>query len=159
MKFKIVFYLFLFVCIVLFYQIFNTNKILNHQDELIQNQYQKQLQLKDSLFKLKRFQDTFSYFSLKGNPNLNQIVLEPVLQESELRKKLFEMNAKGGLNELIDMPSGRFLIDRVKVINDQWILIGFQSDKNWGQALLEYKIRSVGDDYDFKNVKSFIKSL
>ncbi|MDA7694431.1 hypothetical protein N9I15_00670 [Flavobacteriaceae bacterium] len=159
MKFKIVFYLFLFVCIVLFYQIFNTNKILNHQDELIQNQYQKQLQLKDSLFKLKRFQDTFSYFSLKGNPNLNQIVLEPVLQESELRKKLLEMNAKGGLNELIDMPSGRFLIDRVKVINDQWILIGFQSDKNWGQALLEYKIRSVGDDYDFKNVKSFIKSL
>ena len=115
MKFKIVFYLFLFVCIVLFYQIFNTNKILNHQDELIQNQYQKQLQLKDSLFKLKRFQDTFSYFSLKGNPNLNQIVLEPVLQESELRKKLLEMNAKGGLNELIDMPSGRFLIDRVKV--------------------------------------------
>jgi len=159
MKFKIVFYLFLFVCIVLFYQIFNTNKILNHQDELIQNQYQKQLQLKDSLFKLKRFQDTFSYFSLKGNPNLNQIVLEPVLQESELRKKLLEMNAKGGLNELIDMPSGRFLIDRVKVINDQWILIGFQSDENWGQALLEYKIRSVGDDYDFKNVKSFIKSL
>jgi hypothetical protein len=159
MKFKIVFYLFLFVCIVLFYQIFNTNKILNHQDELIQNQYQKQLQLKDSLFKLKRFEDTFSYFSLKGNPNLNQIVLEPVLQESELRKKLLEMNAKGGLNELIDMPSGRFLIDRVKVINDQWILIGFQSDKNWGQALLEYKIRSVGDDYDFKNVKSFIKSL
>lgn len=159
MKFKIVFYLFLFVCIVLFYQIFNTNKILNHQDELIQNQYQKQLQLKDSLFKLKRFQDTFSYFSLKGNPNLNQIVLEPVLQESDLRKKLLEMNAKGGLNELIDMPSGRFLIDRVKVINDQWILIGFQSDKNWGQALLEYKIRSVGDDYDFKNVKSFIKSL
>lgn len=159
MKFKIVFYLFLFVCIVLFYQIFNTNKILNHQDELIQNQYQKQLQLKDSLFKLKRFQDTFSYFSLKGNPNLNQIVLEPVLQESELRKKLLEMNAKGGLNELIEMPSGRFLIDRVKVINDQWILIGFQSDKNWGQALLEYKIRSVGDDYDFKNVKSFIKSL
>lgn len=159
MKFKIVFYLFLFVCIVLFYQIFNTNKILNHQDELIQNQYQKQLQLKDSLFKLKRFQDTFSYFSLKGNPNLNQIVLEPVLQESELRKKLLEMNAKGGLNELIDMPSGRFLIDRIKVINDQWILIGFQSDKNWGQALLEYKIRSVGDDYDFKNVKSFIKSL
>jgi hypothetical protein len=159
MKFKIVFYLFLFVCIVLFYQIFNTNKILNHQDELIQNQYQKQLQLKNSLFKLKRFQDTFSYFSLKGNPNLNQIVLEPVLQESELRKKLLEMNAKGGLNELIDMPSGRFLIDRVKVINDQWILIGFQSDKNWGQALLEYKIRSVGDDYDFKNVKSFIKSL
>lgn len=63
------------------------------------------------------------------------------------------------MNELIDMPSGRFLIDRVKVINDQWILIGFQSDKNWGQALLEYKIRSVGDDYDFKNVKSFIKSL
>ncbi len=49
MKFKILVYLFLFVCIVLFYQILNTNKILNHQDALLQGQFQSIGQLKDSL--------------------------------------------------------------------------------------------------------------
>jgi hypothetical protein len=46
MKFKILLYLFLFVCIVLFYQIFNTNKILNHQDALIQGEYQSNTKVK-----------------------------------------------------------------------------------------------------------------
>ena len=49
MKFKILLYLFLFVCLALFYQIFNTNKILNHQDALIQNEYQNNKKLKESL--------------------------------------------------------------------------------------------------------------
>ena len=68
MKFKIVLYLFLFACIVLFYQIFNTNKILNHQDALIQSQYQTQLQLKDSLRVLNDFREAHSFFSLEANP-------------------------------------------------------------------------------------------
>ena len=53
MKFKIVFYLFLFVCVILFFQLINTNKILNHQDRLIQSQNSLQLRLKDSISNLK----------------------------------------------------------------------------------------------------------
>jgi hypothetical protein len=68
MKFKIVFYLFLFVCIILFFQLINTNKILNHQDRLIQNQNSLQLRLKDSLSNLKASLDVKKYFSLGWRP-------------------------------------------------------------------------------------------
>jgi hypothetical protein len=158
MKFKIVLYLFLFACIVLFYQIFNTNKILNHQDELIQNQYQTQLQLKDSLAKLKRFQDTFAYFSLVGNSNLKEEITNASLLEKQVREQLLTMNTGKGLKALLKLSSGRFLIDKVKVVNQEWVLIGFKSDKNWGQALLEYKQKASGD-FDFNVIRFFEKSL
>ena len=64
MKFKIVFYLFLFVCIILFFQLINTNKILNHQDRLIQSQNSLQLRLKDSLSNLKKILSVQQYFTL-----------------------------------------------------------------------------------------------
>jgi len=64
MKFKIVFYLFLFVCIILFFQLMNTNKILNHQDRLIQNQNSLQLRLKDSMSNFKASLDVKKYFSI-----------------------------------------------------------------------------------------------
>jgi predicted PurR-regulated permease PerM len=64
MKFKIVFYLFLFVCVILFFQLINTNKILNHQDRLIQNQNSLQLQLKDSIASLKQTLSLQKYFSV-----------------------------------------------------------------------------------------------
>ena len=158
MKFKIVLYLFLFACIVLFYQIFNTNKILNHQDELIQNQYQTQLQLKDSLAKLKRFQDTFAYFSLVGNSNLKEEITNSSLLEKQVREQLLTMNTGKGLKALLKLSSGRFLIDKVKVVNQEWVLIGFKSDKNWGQALLDYKQQASGD-FDFNVIRFFEKSL
>ena len=158
MKFKIVLYLFLFACIVLFYQIFNTNKILNHQDELIQSQYQSEQKLKDSLFKLKRFQETFWYFSLSGNENLKDLVPNPTQQEQQLQEELLAMNTNEGLKELLQLRQGRYLIDKVKVVNQEWVLISFQSDKNWGQALLEYKQQSYGV-FDFKVIKFFEKSL
>ena len=49
MKFKIVFYLFIFVCIILFFQLINSNKLLNYQDDLIQSQNRLNLILKDSI--------------------------------------------------------------------------------------------------------------
>ena len=158
MKFKIVLYLFLFACIVLFYQIFNTNKILNHQDEIIQNQYQTQLQLKDSLAKLKRFQDTFTYFSLASNSNLKEEITNASLLEKQVREQLLTMNTGKGLKALLKLSSGRFLIDKVKVVNQEWVLIGFKSDKNWGQALLDYKQQASGD-FDFNVIRFFEKSL
>ena len=55
MKFKIVFYLFIFVCIILFFQLINTNKLLNYQDDLIQSQNRLNLTLKDSIKDLNEY--------------------------------------------------------------------------------------------------------
>ena len=157
MKFKILLYLFFFVCIALFYQIFNTNKILNHQDALIQNEYQNNKKLKESLKNIESYCETTTYFSLKGNPNLKKSEIL-IKDEKSLRNQLLKMNSKGGLSSIIEIPDEFFLINQIRVVNEYWVLIGFQSDLSWGQAILEFK-KNKKKGYDFKNLSSFVAPL
>jgi predicted PurR-regulated permease PerM len=151
MKFKIVFYLFLFVCIILFFQLINTNKILNHQDRLIQNQNSLQLRLKDSLSNLKASLDVKKYFSLDGDQATKTEV-------EAVKTELMTFNAQGGLGELVsNLPEERFLIDNIQVVNTEWILIGFRSSQHWGQAFLTYK--KGNDGYNFKTLESVVNPL
>jgi predicted PurR-regulated permease PerM len=151
MKFKIVFYLFLFVCIILFFQLINTNKILNHQDRLIQNQNSLQLRLKDSLSNLKASLDVKKYFSLDGDQATKTEV-------EAVKTELMAFNAQGGLGELVsNLPEERFLIDNIQVVNAEWILIGFRSSQHWGQAFLTYK--KGNDGYNFKTLESVVNPL
>jgi len=151
MKFKIVFYLFLFVCIILFFQLINTNKILNHQDRLIQNQNSLQLRLKDSLSNLKASLDVKKYFSLDGDQATKTEV-------EAVKTDLMAFNAQGGLGELVsNLPEERFLIDNIQVVNTEWILIGFRSSQHWGQAFLTYK--KGNDGYNFKTLESVVNPL
>ena len=157
MKFKILLYLFLFVCIVLFYQIFNTNKILNHQDQLIQGEYKSKQKLKKDLKNLEAYCETNNYFSLGGNRRL-AVLGDFTKEEESLRKQLLDMNNNGSLKKIIKLPNERFLIDQIRVVNQYWILIGFQSNKSWGQAILEFK-ENNSYGYDLKKIKSFVKPL
>jgi hypothetical protein len=151
MKFKIVFYLFLFVCIILFFQLINTNKILNHQDRLIQNQNSLQLRLKDSLSNLKASLDVKKYFSLDEDQATKTEV-------EAVKTELMAFNAQGGLGELVsNLPEERFLIDNIQVVNTEWILIGFRSSQHWGQAFLTYK--KGNDGYNFKTLESVVNPL
>ncbi|MGB0600702.1 MAG: hypothetical protein ACPGKZ_00555 [Flavobacteriaceae bacterium] len=151
MKFKIVFYLFLFVCIILFFQLINTNKILNHQDRLIQNQNSLQLRLKDSLSNLKASLDVKKYFSLDEDQATKTEV-------EAVKTELMGFNAQGGLGELVsNLPEERFLIDNIQVVNTEWILIGFRSSQHWGQAFLTYK--KGNDGYNFKTLESVVNPL
>lgn len=151
MKFKIIFYLFLFVCIILFFQLINTNKILNHQDRLIQNQNSLQLRLKDSLSNLKASLDVKKYFSLDGDQATKTEV-------EAVKTELMAFNVQGGLGELVsNLPEERFLIDNIQVVNAEWILIGFRSSQHWGQAFLTYK--KGNDGYNFKTLESVVNPL
>ena len=151
MKFKIVFYLFLFVCIILFFQLINTNKILNHQDRLIQNQNSLQLQLKDSLSNLKASLEVKKYFSIERDQAI-KAKIDPIKAE------LMAYNTQGGLGELIkNLPEERFLIDNIQVVNSEWILIGFRSSQHCGQAFLTYK--KGNDGYNFKTIESVLNPL
>ena len=151
MKFKIVFYLFLFVCIILFFQLINTNKILNHQDRLIQNQNSLQLRLKDSMSNLKASLDVKKYFSLDGDQATKNEV-------KAVKTELMAFNARGGLGELVsNLPEERFLIDNIQVVNTEWILIGFRSSQHCGQAFLTYK--KGNDGYNFKTLESVVNPL
>jgi len=151
MKFKIVFYLFLFVCIILFFQLINTNKILNHQDRLIQNQNSLQLRLKDSLSNLKASLEVKKYFSIERDQALKAKI-------DAIKAELMTYNTQGSLGELIkNLPEERFLIDNIQVLNTEWILIGFRSSQHWGQAFLTYKKGNNG--YNFKTIESVLNPL
>ena len=141
MKFKIVFYLFIFVCIILFFQLINTNKLLNYQDDLIQSQNRLNLALKDSIKGLNEYRISNAYFSLDTNTEVN---ITGKKNEQRLKQKLREYNINGNLRVLLPkIPKEHtFLIDHIKVINSQWVLLGFKSDQQKGQALVSYKINN-----------------
>lgn len=149
MKFKIVLYLFLFVSVVLIFQLVNTNKILNHQDQLIQKQNRYELQLKDSLIKINKRLETQDFFTFKGASQIKE----------ELSAQLLQYNTQKSLNQLIQtLPSQeRFLINSIQLINDQWVLIGFESDKHWGQSFLTYK--KTEDTFTIENIKTELYPL
>jgi hypothetical protein len=139
MKFKIVFYLFIFVCVILFFQLINTNKLLNYQDDLIQSQNRLNLTLKDSIKNLNEYRNSNSYFSLNLNGEEN---LTEKKNEERLKQLLREFNTNGNLRVLLPKipKKDTFLIDHIKVINSQWVLLGFKSDQKKGQALVSYEI-------------------
>ena len=141
MKFKIVFYLFIFVCIILFFQLINSNKLLNYQDDLIQSQNRLNLSLKDSIKNLNEYRNSNTYFSLNSNEEIN---LTEKKNEERLKQLLREYNTNGNLRDLLpEIPKGHvFLIDHIKVVNSQWVLLGFKSDQQKGQALVSYQINN-----------------
>ena len=68
------------------------------------------------------------------------------------------MNVSGGLDNFIKLPNGKFLIEKVHVINKNWVLIGFRSNKYWGESLLEVKFQK-NKIFDFISLKSFVNPL
>jgi hypothetical protein len=155
MKFKIVFYLFIFVCIILFFQLINSNKLLNYQDDLIQSQNRLNLILKDSIKNLNEYRNSNIYFSLNSNGEFN---LKENKKEERLKQLLREYNTNGNLIDLLPkIPKENvFLIDHIKVVNSQWVLLGFKSDQQKGQALVSYQINSK-KAIDFSEVIFYIE--
>ena len=155
MKFKIVFYLFIFVCIILFFQLINSNKLLNYQDDLIQSQNRLNLILKDSIKNLNEYRNSNIYFSLNSNGEFN---LKENKKEERLKQLLREYNTNGNLIDLLPkIPKENvFLIDHIKVVNSQWVLLGFKSDQQKGQALVSYQINSK-KAIDFSEVLFYIE--
>ena len=155
MKFKIVFYLFIFVCIILFFQLINSNKLLNYQNDLIQSQNRLNLSLKDSIKNLNEYRNSNTYFSLNSNGEIN---LTEKKNEERLKQLLREYNTNGNLRDLLPkIPKGHvFLIDHIKVVNSQWVLLGFKSDQQKGQALVSYQINSK-KVIDFSEVIFYIE--
>jgi hypothetical protein len=129
----------------------NTNKILNHQDRLIQNQNSLQLRLKDSMSNLKASLEVKKYFSIERDQADKAKI-------DSIKTELMAYNTQGGLGELIkNLPEERFLIDNIQVVNTEWILIGFRSSQHWGQAFLTYK--KGNDEYNFKTLEFVVNPL
>jgi hypothetical protein len=93
--------------------------------------------------------ETKDFFTYKSTPQV----------EAALRAQLLTYNTQKRLSQLIKKlpPKERFLIRSIQLINDQWVMIGFQSDKQWGQSLLRYEKKN--NIFELSSIKTVIYPL
>ncbi len=148
MKSKIFIYLFLFTAILLLFQIFNSNKILTFGEARLRKEIELTKQLKDSLIGMQEMLDDASYFSLEGNPQAMAYYSESSIQNiaQHVSDALYENNLKKGGNELIPYEGmkGTFLINKVMVLNQKWIVADFSDGRYWGELFLQYTLEEDG---------------
>lgn len=97
--------------------------------------------LKDSLSVFKKLYEESAYFSIDKNENA-QRKFEPETTDKVMQKVIqdfTELNIQEGGNPLIPQEfSSTAKINKVSVINHQWMILDFYSDNNVGELLIKY---------------------
>ena len=143
MKNKILIYLLIFVSIILLFQIVNSGRILEREEELLDQKVNSIMILEAQKTLLKNRLDEESYFSLFGNKKSLNALGEKYNDSivSIIKNALYEINISDK-KSLIPYQNlgGVFLINQVKVLNHKWIIAKFSDGSLWGELLIEYII-------------------
>mgnify|MGYP006083355537 CR=1 FL=1 len=143
MKNKILIYLLIFVSIILLFQIVNSGRILEREEELLDQKVNSIIILEAQKTLLKNRLDEESYFSLFGNKKSLNALGEKYNDSivSIIKNALYEINISDK-KSLIPYQNlgGVFLINQVKVLNHKWIIAKFSDGSLWGELLIEYII-------------------
>ncbi|WP_315021416.1 hypothetical protein [Capnocytophaga leadbetteri] len=109
--------------------------------------------LTDSIRKLTDERDEALNFSLETN-ELSQQYFEDlkILNPSQIViNALMETNIKEKNPYIKSESNGRFLINKIRILNEKWVICEFSDGELWGDLLLEYHIDG--------NQKSTFKTL
>jgi len=159
MKKNIFIYLFSFVSLILIFQFVNSNKIMLDQQNRLKNKQTLITNLKDSLkVEKRRFFDNV-YFSLDTNEEaigyfddldfpVNSFLIKEAVYETNLLK------AEASLVPYAEM-GGKFLINKVKVLNHKWLIADFSDGTFWGELMIYYQFNSNGK-LTFKVIDHFL---
>lgn len=148
MKIKILIYLLCFVSLVLLFQIFNTNKILNYQDNQIKVQSKEIQTLKETLQQKRSLAAQAQYFSLKEVPNGQNDQDVDAFRERLLKAlQLFNKNQPRALFGT-PLPKGVMLLEKIHILNKNWLITHFNNQRESGDLLIQYKV--VPSGFEFK---------
>ena len=98
--------------------------------------------LTDSIRKLTEERDEALNFSLETN-ELSQQYFEDlkILNPSQIViNALMETNIKEKNPYIKSESNGRFLINKIRILNEKWVICEFSDGELWGDLLLEYHI-------------------
>ena len=98
--------------------------------------------LTDSIRKLTDERDEALNFSLETN-ELSQQYFEDlkILNPSQIViNALMETNIKEKNPYIKSESNGRFLINKIRILNEKWVICEFSDGELWGDLLLEYHI-------------------
>jgi len=149
--FSILLLLFLF-----FQYLYYSRKILKAKSNLEVEKNKNQFYL-DSLEKWNEKIIENNYFVLEGNEEaisyFDKIAIQNISQK--IQDALYETNIKE--NDLIPYEgmNGKFLINKVRILNHKWIIADFSDGKYWGELFIKYKIDSQ-KKITFKVVEYFL---
>lgn len=139
----------------------NEKKIFESQEETIDNLAAISDKQKDSLNVLQDQIMNLNYFSLQGNEKamtyLEQMGYEAAQVEAMVSDKIYDYNLKKGNNPLVPFEgmNGDMKINKLKFLNQKWILADFTDGKYWGEMILEYSF-DEDKELELKTIGSFL---
>jgi len=148
MKLKIFIYLFVFTALILVFQLVNSSKVVNYQVEMIQEKIARIDTLRQLLDKSEQAYADDVYFSLDRNEEamayFEDLSIEDLI--TRIKDKVYDSNAIKGDNPLVPFTGtgGKFLINKVKILNHKWLIADFSDGTYWGELWIQYAVN--GED-------------
>lgn len=148
MKLKIFIYLFVFTALILVFQLVNSSKVVNYQVEMIQEKIARIDTLRQQLDKSEQAYAEDVYFSLDRNEEamayFEDLPIEDLI--TRIKDKVYDSNAIKGDNPLVPFTGtgGKFLINKVKILNHKWLIADFSDGTYWGELWIQYAVN--GED-------------
>jgi len=156
-------YLFLFAVLYIIFQYANVQKTFEVQEEEIISLKEEVAMLsvqKDSLQTALDVPQTDG-FSLKDNDKartyFEDLGYEVPAIEQKVEAAIISKNKVDADNELIPYTgmSGKFRVNRIKILNHKWVLAEFTDSEYWGEALISFFIDDDGKLF-FETKDAFI---
>ena len=148
MKNKITIYLFVFTALVLIFQLVNSKKILDDQEERLVKLKEDKESYEDSVLKLQSQLDEVNDFTLVGNDYALEYFKNTNIDNiaNQIKDQLYEKNLLRDKNDLIPYRTmnRNFLINKIKVLNHKWLIADFSDGTNWGEIFVAFKIDQSG---------------
>jgi hypothetical protein len=126
----------------------------------------KNKKLTDSLSVMNNKLSDADYFSLEKNENAQNYFdtngTEKTIQYEKLipyvTEKLLDFNGNTKGNPFVgqdQLGTGKFVINKVKILNHRWIIAEFSDGEYWGEVLLKYFINE-NESIDFEIINSLL---
>jgi hypothetical protein len=152
MKSRIFIYLFIFTALLALYLFVSSNTMLENKDLKIKNLGSEVDMLQDSVQKLQFQVFDMQYFSLENNDDALSYYDHLGLDNPSryISDKLLETNEQKGDNPLVPYEGmeSDFKINKIKILNHQWIIADFSDGKYWGELLVRYELKDdMGVDF------------
>ncbi|WP_019669573.1 hypothetical protein [Eudoraea adriatica] len=152
MKSRIFIYLFIFTALLALYLFVSSNTMLEDKDLKIKNLGSEVGMLQDSVQKLQLQVFDMQYFSLENNDDALSYYDHLGLDNPSryISDKLLETNEQKGDNPLVPYEGmeSDFKINKIKILNHQWIIADFSDGKYWGELLVRYELKDdMGVDF------------
>tara|TARA_A100001015_G_C14967475_1_gene703604 strand:+ start:57 stop:551 length:495 start_codon:yes stop_codon:yes gene_type:complete len=149
MKKNIILYMFVFTALILIFQLVNSKKVFEDLEGKLDLTKSLNKVLKDSIFKVQTLLEDQNDFNLESNEYALRYFEYLNLQniENHVKDMLYDTNLMSKKNELIPyaVMDRTFLINKVKVLNNKWLVADFTDGTNWGEIFLTYEIDVVGE--------------